>query len=233
MLMRRGVMGLLLLRRGRRRLLLLLLGMMLLMVVVMGQVVVLAPLRRHAHRRRGPPLCELSLEACRLMRFALIGTLFSPTCFAGSSRRCRNRTRGTHGVSRGGISCIRDLAYTYLSVGEGSPSRVRIVRSTRLSAEKEGRVGEGRATSRARVLAITSRMASLLSSSFSRVRDGSSRQSLGSLPRISIFPVPRTRGRSPRSREILAACDYAQSLRPRAAKSTSIYRVVCVRSQPA
>lgn len=63
LMLRRGVMGL-----GR---LLVMLRMM-----VVGQVVVLLPLGRHAHRRRGPPSCELSLEACELTRFALIGTLF-------------------------------------------------------------------------------------------------------------------------------------------------------------
>lgn len=70
LMLRRIMMGLLLL--------LLLLVMLLrlrvmLRMMMVGQVVVL-PLRRHAHRRRGPPSCELSLDACDFTRFALIGT---------------------------------------------------------------------------------------------------------------------------------------------------------------
>ncbi|EZA58626.1 hypothetical protein X777_14795 [Ooceraea biroi] len=49
---------------------------LLLLMMVMGEVVVPSSLRRHAHRRRGPPLCKLSLEACCLTRFTLISTLF-------------------------------------------------------------------------------------------------------------------------------------------------------------
>lgn len=72
----RGMMGLLLRRWRRRRLLLVMLLRLrvVLRVMMVGQVVVL-PLCRHTHRRRGPPSCELSLEACDLTRFALIGRL--------------------------------------------------------------------------------------------------------------------------------------------------------------
>jgi len=75
LMLRRIVMGLLLLRL----MMLLRLRVVLLRVMMVGQVVVL-PLRRHAHRNRGPSSCELSLETWYLTRVALIGTLFySPT----------------------------------------------------------------------------------------------------------------------------------------------------------
>jgi len=76
LMLRRSVMGLMGLMRLMGLLRLMLLRLLLLRVVllmmVMGQVAI--PLRRHTHRRRVPPLCGLSLEACRLMRFALIST---------------------------------------------------------------------------------------------------------------------------------------------------------------
>lgn len=56
LMLRRGVMGLLLLR-----LVMLLRLRMVLRVMMVGQVVVL-PLRRHTHRRRGSSSCELSFE---------------------------------------------------------------------------------------------------------------------------------------------------------------------------
>lgn len=169
-LMGRGVMGLLLLGRGRwRRLLLrMVLLLMMLLLLVMGrwmEVVVLAPLRRHAHRRRGPPLCEQSSEACRPVRslFALIGVIaICPTCFAGQPRRTVNSLFSdvlsihSHSPPAFTFSCLsfekQDASfvvytYMYFIYGRGTvdlPSRVRIVRSARLSMEEEEQQAGGR-----------------------------------------------------------------------------------------
>lgn len=231
MLMRRRVMGLLLLRRGRRRLLLLLRRrmMLLLMMMMMGQVVVLVPLRRHAHRRRGPPLCELSLEACRLMRFALIGTRYFPHVFCRvATTVCRNYTRGAHDVfSR------QNIVYIYVSVAVTRSDRAICTAidgeggGGRDGGGADGRGEGGRCCGPAcvytRGLAITSSLASLSSSS--RVRDGSSD---GTSIVLGGVVHARRRGSSPRAIVVLTWRDrWPRDGEARAAETrSSAYKYV-------